>query len=278
MLTCCLLTAVSQTLRARRPAMEAVRAKAGALAGKAAKKPPAPAPAMQPPSQGVAIIAGASGDGGRQLACRPLRPAAMTHRLESDSRLKAIAQMATVGGHSDVLMRDRPRSSGGGFDLGGRAKQPQERALVALPNQPPPPRSVPVAPPAHSRSASYRTPDLHSHHHSAAAAMDGVGSLRDEPLCDCLGDRETCLLCYFCPCVLVGRTAKFAGFDSWLCGCLWCMMPPCVGAVLRQSVAIKIAEEPPNILSSLLWYHCLCLPCSVTQEARVTKAARAGSP
>ena len=231
------------------------------------------------------------GDAGRELVTvQPMKPAAMTHRLESDSHLKAIAQMVTVGGHRDVTMRDRPRSSGGGFDLGGRPKPTaqQELALVALPNQPaaaaapPPPRFAPAAPPPHrphSRSESYRTPDLQSHHHSTVGKIDGVAHrLRDEPLLNCLGDRETCLLCYFCPCVLVGRTAKFAGFDSWLCGCMWCMMPPCVGAVLRQSLAIKIADDPPHILTSLFWNHCLCLPCSVTQEARVAKAARAANP
>jgi Cys-rich protein (TIGR01571 family) len=239
-----------------------------------------------PPSSGSLALASV---GQRQLLPAPARPAAMSHRLVADTQLIKIAQMATVGGHRDVLLRDRPTSSGHGFDLQQVARAQSQIARAAssptldapapLPNQPgegadPETLHQPALAPPTARSASYSIPDHHRASHSTVTAVDGVAQkLRDEPLLDCLADRETCLLCYFCPFVLVGRTARFAGFDPWLCGCMWCILPPCVGAVLRQSVALRLGEEPPHFLTSLLYNHCVCCVCSVLQEARVAKQA-----
>ena len=187
-----------------------------------------------------------------------------------------------------MLLRDRPTTPGRGFDLrdSGRGRgTPQDTdALALLPHQIEQPdtpadtedRVSDVAPmfPA-ARGASYSIPHHHQAHHSNVTAVDGVPhQLRDEPLLDCLTDRETCLLFYFCPCVLVGRTARFAGFDPWLCGCMWCIMPPCVGAVLRQSVALRLAEEPPHFLTSLVYNHCVCCVCSVLKQV----SRRRGQP
>lgn len=217
----------------------------------------------------------------------PMKPAAMSHRLVADQQLVQIAQMATVGGHRDVLLRDRPTTPGRGFDLQDSVRGRTDRTdrtkqtadALALLHQPvatgvcrddaPPMFPTPAA-----RGASYSIPHHHQAHHSNVTAVDGVPhKLQDEPLLDCLADGETCLLFYFCPCVLVARTARFAGFDPWLCGCMWCMLPPCVGAVLRQSVALRLAEEPPHFLKSLIYNHCVCCVCSVLQEARVAKQA-----
>ena len=219
----------------------------------------------------------------------PLKPAAMSHRLVADTHLIKIAQMATVGGHRDVLLRDRPTTPGRGFDLRhnarGQGTPTTSDALALLPHQIEQPDAsantedrredvAPMFPIPAPRGASYSIPHHHQTHHSNVTAVDGVPhKLQDEPLLDCLTDGETCLLFYFCPCVLVGRTARFAGFDPWLCGCMWCIMPPCVGAVLRQSVALRLAEEPPHFLTSLVYNHCVCCVCSVLQEARVAKQA-----
>lgn len=213
----------------------------------------------------------------------PVKPAAMSHRLVADTQLMKIAQMATVGGHRDVLLRDRPTTPGRGFDLQDRTRGQKtfQAPKALLPQQPGAVIATesgagqhPAFPPPTARDVSYSIPHHHQTHHSKVTAVDGVPrQLRDEPLMDCFADKEACLLFYFCPCVLVARTARFAGFDPWLCGCMWCMLPPCVGAVLRQSVALRLAEEPPHLLTSLVYNHCVCCVCSVLQEARVAKRA-----
>ena len=48
------------------------------------------------------------------------------------------------------------------------------------------------------------------------------------------------------------------------------ILPPCIGAVLRQRVAIRIADDPPNFVCALL-FHSVCMPCSMCQEARIAK-------
>jgi len=223
-------------------------------------------------------LAVGGGDDMKQLA----RPMSAKH--VNAAHLSMIAQMATVGGHRQVLLLDRPSTPAAGgdhrtYDLN------RKRPAAATASPPSLGADVPAAaaaqPPlaalqrAAAGGAHHSIPDRHRHVAATVAARDGAPlRLGDEALLDCCGDAETCLLCYFCPCVLVGRTARFAGHSPWLCGGLWCLLPPCVGAVLRQSLARRLAQEPPHILWALFFNHLFCAPCSICQEGRLAKASR----
>lgn len=53
-------------------------------------------------------------------------------------------------------------------------------------------------------------------------------------------------------------------------------MPCCIGGKLRQRLALAIGDPPPTFLTACLWYHCLCAPCSIMQEARLVEAKNRG--
>ena len=63
-----------------------------------------------------------------------------------------------------------------------------------------------------------------------------------------------------------------------VCAAAWCCleMPCCIGAVLRRRLAVAIGDPPPPFLVACLWYHCLCAPCSIMQEARLVEAKNRG--
>ena len=60
----------------------------------------------------------------------------------------------------------------------------------------------------------------------------------------------------------------------WTCAAAWCCleMPCCIGAVLRRRLYVALGYDPPSFATACLWYHCLCAPCSICQEARLVAA------
>jgi Cys-rich protein (TIGR01571 family) len=131
--------------------------------------------------------------------------------------------------------------------------------------------------------------------------------LHEEPLFDCFKDTDICLLGYFCPCVIVARNANFVRNNGVVFGACCLFLPifaPCIGAVIRQRLAIYIGDIPPNFLFAYvanssklaplhvplpclsigvcgfrcIWNHTCCFPCSICQEARIARGARTMSP
>lgn len=223
-------------------------------------------------------------------------------------------EIARLGRHArEVVNHGRSGAPAPGWDLAGRPSKAaaaglvadSETAALALSTIRRTPSTQLVA---LSFQARYNIPACRATASKALPAIDGLAlRMRDEPLLDCCGDRETCMMCYFCahasfllplhthrwlivsmpascvvccppatsgPCVLVAQTARFTGHTGWIYGSLWCCMPPCVGAFLRQRIFHFIGETPPpNFLWALVVNHILCMPCSMCQEARIAKGA-----
>ena len=107
---------------------------------------------------------------------------------------------------------------------------------------------------------------------SAWDAVDHSNPLEDG-LWECSDDREVCVFGCCCPCVLVSRTAEFVGEDGWICAGAWCCleMPCCIGAILRRRLALALGLKPPPFHVACCFNHCIAMPCSLCQEARLVQ-------
>ena len=101
----------------------------------------------------------------------------------------------------------------------------------------------------------------------------------EEGLFQCADDREICFLGCCCPCVLVSRTAEFVGEDGWICAGAWCCleMPCCIGALLRRRLALALGLKAPPFHVACCVNHCLAMPCSLCQEARLVQRMNFGA-
>ncbi|KAI8901723.1 hypothetical protein BC833DRAFT_576406 [Globomyces pollinis-pini] len=88
---------------------------------------------------------------------------------------------------------------------------------------------------------------------------------------DCFSNCGTCVLAWFCPCVVYGQNqAALKNGDGWVvdsalylaaacCGC-----NSCLGAVGRDKIRESRGIEGQFITDCLL--HTCCVPCTLTQE------------